>query len=144
MRVYCDTSVLVAASISDHPHNSQAIALLKEVRAAKLEGVISAHGTAEFYAVLTRTPLSPPIYPSEAWRLLTQNIVPHFRVAVLTAQQYASVLQQAAEKGWMGGLVYDALHLEAATSNQCNRIYTFNLRHFLQLAPGLREMICSP
>jgi predicted nucleic acid-binding protein len=66
MRVYCDTSVLVAASISDHPHNSQAIALLKEVRAAKLEGVISAHGTAEFYAVLTRTPLSPPIYPSGA------------------------------------------------------------------------------
>ena len=144
MKVYCDTSVLVAASISTHPHHAQSIALLLQVRAGKLEAVISAHGTAEFYAVLTRAPLSPPVYPTEAWRLLAENILPHFHVAALTSAQYASVLQQAAEKGWSGGLIYDALHLEAATSNRCKRIYTFNLRHFLQLAPELRNVICSP
>src|ERR1700674_1719199 len=144
MKIYCDTSVLVAASISTHPHYAQSMGLLLQVRAGKLEAVISAHGTAEFYAVLTRAPLSPPIYPSEAWRLLAENILPHFHVAALTAAQYASVLRQAAEKGWTGGLVYDALHLEAAPSNRCKRIYTFNLRHFLQLAPELRNTICSP
>jgi predicted nucleic acid-binding protein len=144
MKVYCDTSVLVAASISAHPHHTQSVALLKQVRAGKLEGVISAHGTAEFYAVLTRAPVIPPVYPGEAWRLLAENILPHFRVAVLSAAQYTSVLRQAAEKGWTGGLVYDALHLATATSNHCTRIYTFNLRHFLQLAPQLRDVICSP
>jgi predicted nucleic acid-binding protein len=144
MKVYCDTSVLVSASILAHPHHAQARALLKQVQSGKLQGVISAHGTAEFYAVLTRVPLSPPIYPSEAWRLLAENILPHFDIAALSAAQYSSVLRQAAEKGWTGGLVYDALHLAAATGNRCKRIYTFNLRHFLQLAPDLQDAICSP
>jgi predicted nucleic acid-binding protein len=144
MKVYCDTSVLVAASVSAHPHHAQSIALLRQVSTGQLEGVISAHGTAEFYAVLSRAPLIPPVYPSEAWRLLSENILPHFHVATLSATQYTSVLQQAAEKGWTGGLVYDALHLAAATGNKCKRIYTFNLRHFLQLSPQLRDVICSP
>jgi predicted nucleic acid-binding protein len=144
MKVYCDTSVLVAASISSHPHNAQSLALLKQVRGGKLEAVISAHGTAEFYAVLTRAPLTPPVYPSEAWRLLAENILPHFEMIALSAAQYRSVLRQAAEKGWTGGLVYDALHLACAASARCKRIYTFNLRHFLQLAPHLQNEICSP
>jgi predicted nucleic acid-binding protein len=144
VKVYCDTSVLVAASVSAHPHHAQSLALLKHIRARKLEGVISAHGVAEFYAVITRAPLTPPVYPSEAWRLLAENILPHFYLAALSAEQYTSVLREAAEKGWTGGLVYDALHLAAATSNRCQRIYTFNLRHFLQLAPQLGDVICSP
>jgi predicted nucleic acid-binding protein len=144
MKVYCDTSVLVAASVSAHPHHAQSLALLRQVRGGKLKAVISAHGIAEFYAVLTRAPLIPPVYPSEAWRLLAENILPHFHVAALSAAQYTAVLRQAAEKGWTGGLVYDALHLAAASSNHCERIYTFNLRHFLQLAPQLRDAICSP
>ncbi len=117
---------------------------MKQIRGGKLEAVVSAHGTAEFYAVLTRAPLSPPVYPSEAWRLLAENVLPHFQVVALSAAQYTSVLRQAAEKGWTGGLIYDALHLAAATSNHCKRIYTFNLRHFLQLAPQLQDAICSP
>jgi predicted nucleic acid-binding protein len=144
MKIYCDTSVLVAASVSAHPHHAQSLALFKQVRDGKLDAVIGAHGTAEFYAVLTRAPLTPPVYPSEAWRLLAENILPHFHVAALSAAQYTSVLRQAAEKGWTGGLVYDALHLAAATSNHCKRIYTFNLRHFLQLAPQMQDVICSP
>ncbi len=144
MKVYCDTSVLVAASVAVHPHHPQARALLKQVRAKKLEGVISAHGTAEFYAVLTRAPLTPPVHPSEAWRLLAENILPYFHVASFNSAQYTAVLREAGENGWTGGLIYDALHLAAATSNHCKRIYTFNLRHFLQLAPQLQETICSP
>jgi len=144
MKVYCDTSVLIAGSVLSHPHYPQALALLTQVRARKLEGVISAHGTAEFYAVLTRAPLIPPVYPSEAWRLLAENLLPYFHVAVLSAAQHKSVLRRAAEQGWAGGLVYDALHVASATSSQCQRIYTFNLRHFLQVAPQLHDVICSP
>ena len=144
MKIYCDTSVLIAASVSAHPHHPQSLELLKKVREGKLEAVISAHGTAEFYAVLTRAPLTPMVYPGEAWRLLAENILPHFHIAELSAAEYKSVLQQAAERGWTGGLVYDALHLAAAHSSHCKRIYTFNLRHFLQLAPDLQNVICSP
>jgi predicted nucleic acid-binding protein len=144
MKVYCDTSVLIAASIAAHPHHPQALELLKKVRAGRFEAVISAHGAAEFYAVLTRAPLTPVVYPGEAWRLLAENILPHFHIAALSAAEYTSVLQQAAEKGWTGGLVYDALHLAAAIGSRCKRIYTFKLRHFLQLAPHLQDIICSP
>lgn len=144
MKIYCDTSMLVAASIASHPHHAPSVELLKLIRGKRHEGVISAHGTAEFYAVLTRAPLSPPIYPSEAWRLLDENILPHFNVATLSTAQYAAVLRQASQKGWTGGLVYDALHIAAAVNNQCKRIYTFHLRRFSQLAPDLGNVICSP
>jgi len=118
--------------------------LLKQVRAHKLEGMISAHGMAEFYAVITRAPITPPVFASEAWRLLERNILPHFRVAALSVAQYTDVLRKASERGWTGGMVYDALHIAAATSTHCERIYTWNVRHFLQLAPELGEIICSP
>lgn len=36
MKTYFDTAVLVAASASDHPHHSQAIAALKMVRNKKV------------------------------------------------------------------------------------------------------------
>jgi predicted nucleic acid-binding protein len=144
VKIYCDTSVLVAASISAHSHHVPAVGLLKQIRNGKFEAFMSAHGTAEFYAVLTRAPLVPPVYPAEAWRLLTENILPHFQVMALSPTDYQSVLRQAAEKGWTGGLVYDALHVASAVGNKCRRIYTFNLRHFLQVAPDLRDIICSP
>ena len=144
MKVYCDTSVLVAASIASHVHHPQAAALLKQVRARKLDAVTSAHGLAEFYAVLTRAPLTPPVYPSEAWRLLAENVLPYFQIAALDGAQYRAVLEQASEKGWTGGLIYDALHLAAAENARCKRIYTFNVRHFRQLAPQLQSLICSP
>jgi hypothetical protein len=73
--------------------------------------------------VLTEAPLTPPVYRSEVWRLLAENILPNFQVATFTPAQYSSVLQQAAEKGWTGGLVYDALHLACAISAHCKRIY---------------------
>jgi predicted nucleic acid-binding protein len=143
MKVYCDTSVLVAASISIHPHYVQSSALLEQIRTGKLDAVISTHGTAEFYAVLTRAPLTPPVFPSEALRIL-ESILAYFHVAEISAAQYAAVLRSAAETGLAGGRIYDALHLATATSNHCERIYTFNLRHFLQLAPQLQNIICSP
>jgi predicted nucleic acid-binding protein len=143
MKIYCDTSILVAASISIHPHHVQSSALLEQIRAGKLDAVISTHGTAEFYAVLTRAPLTPPVFPSEALRIL-ESILAYFHVAEMSAAQYAAVLRSAAETGLAGGQIYDALHLATATSNHCERIYTFNLRHFLQLAPQLQNIICSP
>lgn len=143
MKIYCDTSVLIAASIADHPHHIQAIALVKQVQGKELEGYVSTHGLAEFFAVITRAPLQPPIYPSEAWQLLTGNILQHFNLISLDAKLYQEVLRKTAANGWTGGLIHDALHLAAAESMACERIYTFNLRHFRILA-SQNQRICSP
>ena len=44
----------------------------------------------------------------------------------------------------IGARVYDALHLQCAKKAGCDRIYTFNVRHFRQLAPDWAEQIAAP
>lgn len=144
MTIYLDTNVLVAAVLGNHPHYSAAQAVLRQVHDRKAQGWISAHGAAEFYAVLTRLPLTPPVYPSEAWRILDREILPHFKLASLSAQEYRNTLRLCAASGWPGGRVYDALHIAAARKARCERIYTFNLRHFRELAGDLAGRICTP
>lgn len=144
MKIYFDTNVLVAAVLANHPHHPAAHAALKQVHTKKAEGWLSTHAAAEFYAVLTRLPLTPPVYPAEAWRILDRDILPHFRLASLSAQEYRNTLRLCATSGWLGGAVYDALHLAAARKARCERIYTFNLRHFRELAADLADRVCTP
>jgi predicted nucleic acid-binding protein len=144
MKVYFDTAVLVAASVSDHPHHTKAIAALQMVRAKEIVGYVSGHGLAEAYAVLTRTPFTPPIYPAEAWKLLSENVLPFFQIVALTSTMYRETIQECSESGWIGGRIYDALHLYCAKKAGCDRIYTFNLRHFRQLSPDWGDRIAAP
>ncbi|HXO34133.1 MAG TPA: PIN domain-containing protein [Candidatus Acidoferrales bacterium] len=74
MKVYFDSAVLIAGSVMDHLHHHPAAAALALVRDKKIEGWLTTHAMAEVYAVLTRTPFTPRVSPSEAWQLLTQNI----------------------------------------------------------------------
>ena len=144
MKAYLDTAVLVAASVADHPHHSQSLAALHLVRKKTMIGHISGHGLSEVYAVLTRTPFTPPIYPAEAWKLLSENVLPFFQIVILTLTMYRATIQECSECGWIGGRIYDALHLQCAKKAGCDRLYTFNVRHFRQLAPDWAERIAAP
>jgi len=144
VKIYFDTNVLVAAALENHPHHGAAGAALRKVQTREFEGWISAHSVAEFYAVMTRAPLTPPVYPSEAWQILEQNVFPHFAVASLSGEEYRDVVRHCAQVGCAGGRVYDALHLAAARKADCAQIYTFNLRHFCELAPELADSIRTP
>ncbi len=62
----------------------------------------------------------------------------------LASDEYQSVLHKAAQRGWRGGAIYDALLLQCAVKTQPDRIYTFNVRDFKRLAPELADRICSP
>lgn len=101
MRVYFDTNVLVAAVLANHPHYPAARSALKHVHARKTEGWIGTHAAAEFYAVLTRLPLAPPVYPAEAWRILDRDILPQFNLVALSAQDYRNTCACARlQAGW--------------------------------------------
>ena len=41
------------------------------------------HSLTEVYSVLTQTPFKPPIYPSEAWQIIEQMILPHMELITL-------------------------------------------------------------
>ena len=144
MRAYLDTAVLVAASVAGHPHHSQSLATLRMIHKKRVTGHISGHGLSETYAVLTRTPFTPPIYPAEAWKLLSLNVLPYFRIVTLTPKMYQETIEECANRGWLGGRIHDALHLCCAKKAACDRIYTFNVRHFQQLAPDLADRIGAP
>lgn len=144
MKAYFDTTVLVAASVVGHPHHPQAVAAVRAVVNRKVSGYVSGHGLCELYAVLTRTPFNPPVHPTEAWKIISENVLAHFQVLTLTAGMYRAILQECTENGWIGGRIYDALHLRCAKKAACERIYTLDLRHFCQLAPDLGNRICAP
>jgi predicted nucleic acid-binding protein len=145
MDVFFDTTILVAASERSHPHHGQAWLALRRVTAGKDRGLISAHSVVEVYAALTRLPVHPRIHPVEAARILTENILPHFEIVTITKQDYLEALSMVASAGWSGGKIYDALLLRCAAKSEAERIYTFNLAEFRQLAPAiLQKKICAP
>ena len=144
MKVYFDTPLIVAGYIANHPHYAQSLRALDEVSAGAIKGVISAHGLAESFSVLTRAPYVPPIRPHDAWLYLANDVLPMFEVVSLMVTEYREVVEKCSQNGWAGGRVYDALHIQAAKKSGCERIYTFNLKHFHQVGPDIRDIIVSP
>jgi len=145
MQVFFDTSVLVAAFVQDHPHYAQALPALRRVGASKDHGFISTHSIAEVYTTLTRLPVQPRIHPAEAARIVTDNILGHFEVVALFKEDYLAALSSVQLGGWPGPRIYDALLLVAAAKCNAERVYTFNLKDFILLAPpSLQGKLSAP
>lgn len=145
MRLFFDTSVLVAASERSHPHHERALPLLQRVAKGDDIGVMSAHSLAEVYAALTRLPVQPRIQPAEAQRIVTENILPHFEIVTLAREDYVAVIQDMGARGIPGARIYDALLLRCAANSAVERILTFNLKDFSELAADAqREKLSAP
>jgi len=144
VKLFCDTSVIVAGCVRQHPHFNRARPLLEAASAGKDVCFISTHSVAEFWAVLTKLPVSPRINPVEARLILENNVLKHFKLIALTPEMYEKAVSACVNHGMQGGAVYDALLLECARASGAGRIYTFNLRDFRRLAPDLTDRICAP
>ncbi len=106
---------------------------------------MSTHSIAEVYAALTRLPVQPRIHPTEATRIVVENIVPYFEVVPIAKRDYLAVLKDMADGGFPGAKIYDALLLRCASNCEPDWIYTFNLTDFRQLAPlAAQDKICEP
>lgn len=144
MNVFCDTTVLVAGSVRQHPHFVRAHEILREVAQGRLEGHASCHSLAEAYSALTNMPVSPRILPVDAERMIAANIRACFRLAPVKPSYYDRAVTLCARLGLPGGCVYDALLIECARAVNCDRLYTFNLVHFRRLAPDLADKLTAP
>ena len=145
MKVFFDTSILVAASERSHPHRAQAWPALQRVASGVDQGFMSVHSIAETYAALTRLPVQPRIHPTEAARIVTENILRHFEAIPAGKEEYLQALAWVRDGGWSGAKVYDALLLACAARSPAERIYTFNLGDFRLLAPAdLLAKVCVP
>jgi predicted nucleic acid-binding protein len=144
VNLFFDTSVLIAASSASHPHHLQALAALSLLRNPNHRGWMSQHAVAETYAILTSAPLVPRIHPGEALTIIRDNLLPFISIVPLTPEDYREAIAQMAEAGWRSGKIYDALHLRCASKQPIDRICTFNVKEFQQLAPAVKDKIGLP
>lgn len=145
MKVFVDTSILVAALLDDHGCHARAIAVLQRILNGQEEGVMAGHSLAELYSVLTRLPLPFRHSPEQALLSIETNILSCFEISSLTGKEYAALLREAVLAGISGGTVYDAILLKVAAKAEVKRIYTFNVGHFQQVAPAdLVHLIIEP
>jgi predicted nucleic acid-binding protein len=144
VKVYIDTNTVVARAVTTHVHNANAVVLFRQIQSRRWIPVISTHGLAEIYAVLTGTPFQPRITPAAAWQILHADILEKFEIESLARNDYREIIKDCAAQSWSGGRVYDALHVATARKAQCDRIYTFNVRHFRSIAPDLSDRIMAP
>ncbi|HML54683.1 MAG TPA: PIN domain-containing protein [Solidesulfovibrio magneticus] len=139
MKVFFDTSVLVAAMVKSHPMHQRAFPWYLKSRRGEIEMAVAAHGLAETYACLTTYPSRPRISPVAAMALLRESIVRTSTVVSLDGRDYLEALDMVSDKGRGGGSVYDALHVIAAEKNGADLVLSFNRKHFEPLLrPGQR------
>lgn len=144
MKVFLDTSVLVASLVSEHPHHTRAMAVVRRILDGKDQGSIAAHGLAETYAVLTTLPVTPRIGPETAHKLIAENLLGHLEIVALTAPEYARLVASLPARAVTGGTTYDALQIACAEKASATRVYTFNVAHFKRIAAQLATRIAAP
>ena len=145
VKLFFDTSVLVAASVSGHSSNKQALAAIGLLRDNSVQGFMSQHSIAETYAILTSAPFNPRVQPAQALMILEQNLLPLLQPVPLNPKDYRIVLQSVAMANWRSGRIYDGLILHCAQKVNCDRLYTFNLKDFRALAPPeFQAQVVSP
>lgn len=144
MKAFLDTNVLVAACVLDHEHHARAHPVVQAVHEGKTEGFVSAHSLLETYSILTRLPRVPRISAPQASALIADNVVGHFSIVALTGKEYSDLSLKLGRDGIVGGRSYDLLHLTCAEKCGADKIFTFNVHDFTELAAHLRHKITAP
>jgi predicted nucleic acid-binding protein len=145
VKVFFDTSVLLAAMLEEHESHRRAFSALERVHSGRDEGLIGAHTLAELYSALTRMPAPFRHSPNEALLSIEENVLKHFRIVTLSGSDYVELIREAASRGIQGGTTYDALLLRTAVKADANRILTLNLKHFHAVAAGkVAELLFAP
>ena len=96
---------------------------------------VAAHTLLETYSVLTRLPVTHRLRPEQALHVIQENLASAPTMA-LDSQAYWQLLQMCSAGQWTGGVVYDAILVALAKSNQIPLIITHNVRDFVRLADG--------
>ncbi|MBP9146317.1 MAG: hypothetical protein KBF21_00115 [Thermoanaerobaculia bacterium] len=132
--VFFDTSVLLAGLIDFGESSVAPIALLDRVARKEIERPQTAwHCCLELFSVATRLPEEYRLTPSDAHRLIGEEILPHFVVHDLPPERRALFFAEAATDAIAGGRIYDAEIGAVAAAAGAQLLVTGNRRHFISL-----------
>jgi predicted nucleic acid-binding protein len=141
LKAFLDTSVLVAAFWGDHPDHDSSLALFTKMRPQT--GACGIHSLAEVYAVMTALPVRPLLAAEQVY-LFVEQIPERLTIIALQQTDYLKTIRELADRRLASGRIYDALLLACARKSRAETIYTWNLKHFRQLAPDLTDRIRTP
>lgn len=144
MKIFFDTSVLVAAFVNAHPKHANCLPWLQKVKKKEIEGIISVHSLIEIYSILTKLPLSPRINPALALNLIKENILEDFELVTYGKKDYINLLDELSRGNIAGGASYDGLILNAAIKVTADKILTLNVNDFIRVCPQLVRIISEP
>ena len=144
MKIFFDTSVLVAAFVNAHPRHANCLPWLQKVKKKEIEGIISVHSLIETYSILTKLPLSPRINPALALNLIKENILEDFELVTYGKKDYINLLDELSSGNIAGGASYDGLILSAAKKVTADKILTLNVNDFIRVCPQLVRIISEP
>ena len=143
MNVLFDTSVIVAASLSQHPSHLPCFGHLQAAKLAQVKGYLSTHSLAELYSVLTQMPSQPRISPQDAKRLIESHLQ-YLETVVLDRADYQAAIAQMTALNLTGGGIFDALIAQAALKSSAERLLTLNPKHFTRLGQELAQIVYLP
>lgn len=137
-----DTSCMVPALSTWHPHHHRARSEVQR-RLAGGEGLVLAAPTLmETYSTMTRLQRPYRLSGHEALALLQENFIQRAAETVaLDAEAYRDLLSEAARRPILGGQIYDALIAACARRAGVETLLTFNDRHFLRLVTPPTQVI---
>ena len=140
MSVFLDTSVLLAGLVDLGPQSGAAHSILHGVAEKTIVKPCTAwHCCLEVFSVSTRLPPEFRVTPTDAARLIEEEVFARMAVHDLPDGARAALLKAAAEDGTGGGRIYDAHIAAVARAAGASVIVTDNRRHFLAaLRHGIR------
>jgi predicted nucleic acid-binding protein len=139
-----DTSVLVAALLEEHSLHPMAEPWLARALAGEDDFLVCTHCLAELYSALSRLPGRANVSCADAWLIVRDNVERRAELVPLSTDDYSAVVQQMAERGLRGGVIYDALITRAAQKSNADRLLTFNPKDFLRVWPEGEGIIMVP
>lgn len=132
MSVFLDTSVLLAGLIELGPQSAPAHLVLHGVAEGRISAAATAwHCCLEFFSVATRLPAEFRLSPSDAQRLVEEEIAGRMVIHDLPSADRLPLLRAVAADAIGGGRVYDAHIAEVARAAGARVIVTDNRRHFV-------------
>jgi predicted nucleic acid-binding protein len=132
VRIFLDTSVLLAGLVDFGPQSAPAQSLMHAIAEGRVtEPATAWHCCLEFFSVATRLPPEFRVAPTDAVLLLQGEVFARMTVYDLPAGDRLAMLRAAAHDAIAGGRIYDTHIAEVARAVSASVVITDNRKHFM-------------
>lgn len=139
MRVGLDSDVIIELVSEAGTRHEATHASYETLVASGTEFVVTDHALLEAFSVLSRSPAPVGVAPKEAERMLKETLGGHI-IAPIRAGLAWETIRHTLDRGFAGGRVYDAVIALATYEAGARLLLTWNLKHFLTIAPAGLEI----